>query len=146
MRRWLVWSLVAVVVLVGAVVGGVAVYRKVTYGDQYDAGHSAVAVSDGSVFTLVVRDRGASVGDNWSATVADPAIAEQIGSTLVADSLSDRVFGPADGGGAGERLITFKAKAPGTTTITLTNCFQGCDNDRRRAASSTVSWSVTVGS
>ncbi|MCP2328845.1 hypothetical protein HDA40_007352 [Hamadaea flava] len=144
MRRWLIWSLVAVVAVVGAVVGGVAVYRAATYGDRYDAEHSAVTVSDGSVFTLVVRDRGASVGDYWTATVADPAIAEQVGSELVADSLSDRVFGAAPGGGAGERLITFKATAAGTTTITLSNCFQGCDNDRRKAASSTVSWTVTV--
>ncbi|NUR70533.1 MAG: protease inhibitor I42 family protein [Hamadaea sp.] len=144
MRRWLVWSLVAVVVLVGAVIGGVAVYRKVTYGDRFDASRPTLTVSEGSRFTLVVRDRGASVGDYWTAEVNDPAIAEQVGSTLIADSLSDRVFGPADGGGKGQRLITFEAKATGTTTITLKNCFQGCDTDRRRAASSTVSWSVTV--
>jgi inhibitor of cysteine peptidase len=144
MRRWLVWSLVAVVVLVGAVVGGLAVYRKVTYGDRYAESQTSVTAGEGSVFTLVVPDRGASVGDLWTATVADPAVAEQVRSTLVADSLSDRLFGPAPGGGGGQRLITFKAKAPGTTTITLSNCFQGCGNERTRAESRQVSWSVTV--
>lgn len=76
-------------------------------------------------------------------------MAEQVRSTLIADSLSDRLFGPAPGsggGGGGQRLITFKAKSAGTTTITLSNCFQGCGNERTRALSRSVSWTVTVAS
>jgi hypothetical protein len=145
MRRWLVWSLVAVVVLVAAAIGGVTLYRQATYGHRYGGG-SAVSTDKGSVFTLVVRDRGASVGDRWTATVADPAIVEQIRSELVADSWHDRVFGANAGGNGGDRYITFKAKSAGTTTITLSNCFQGCDNDRTRGLSQTISSTVTVGS
>jgi hypothetical protein len=146
MRRWLAWSLVAVVLLVAAVVGGVASYRRVTYGSRYAEAKTSVSADKGSVFTLVVPDRGASVGDRWTAAVADPAVAEQVRSRLIADSLSDRLFGAALGGGGGQRLITFKAKSAGTTTITLSNCFQGCDNERTQADSRSVSWTVTVAS
>lgn len=142
-RRWMVWSLVAVVLVV-ATIGGVAIYRKATYGTRYGEAEQNVTTSVDSVFTLVVPDRGPSVGDYWTASADDPALAEQVRSTLIADNVIDRWFGPAIGGGAGQRLITFRAKAAGTTTITLTNCFQGCDNERTRAESRTVSWRVTV--
>jgi hypothetical protein len=144
MRRWLVWSLVAVVLIVAAMAGGIAVYRKATYGPRYGEAEQNIKTSVGSVFSVVVPDRGPSVGDRWTASAGDPAVAEQVRSTLVADSLMDRWFGPAPGGGGGQRLVTFRATAPGTTTITLTNCFQGCDNDRTRGESRTVRWSVTV--
>jgi len=143
-RRWLVWSLVAVVLVVAVVAGGVAIYRKSTYGSRYGETERSLTTSVGSLFTLVVPDRGPSVGDYWTAKADDPAVAEQVRSTLVADNLIDRWFGPAMGGGAGQRLITFRATAPGTTTITLDNCFQGCGNERTRAESRSVSWRVTV--
>jgi hypothetical protein len=144
MRRWLIWSLVAVVVLVAGVFAGLAIYRDAKYGTRYGESERTLSVASGEVFTLVVPDRGASVGDRWTASVSDGAVVAQVGSVLVADSLADRVFGPAPGGGGGQRLITFRAQNPGTATIVLSNCFQGCANERTRAASREVSWSVTV--
>jgi Chagasin family peptidase inhibitor I42 len=144
MPRWLIWSLVAVVLLVAGVVGGLAFYRNATYGARYGEGEQSVAVSAGDVFSLVVPDRGASVGDDWTASTMDDAVLAQTHSTLVADNLLDRWFGPAPGGGGGQRLFTFRAKTPGKAKITLTNCFQGCDTERTRAESRTVTWSVTV--
>jgi len=76
--------------------------------------------------------------------VADGAVAAQERSELIADSLRDRWFGAAPGGGRGDRLITFRAKAPGTTQITLTNCYRGCNSEETRAESRSVSWTVTV--
>lgn len=129
---------------VAGVWGGIALYRQATYGSRYAEQQSDVKASVGDVFTLVVRDRGGSIGDDWSASVADGAVAEQKNSELVADSLSDRWFGAAPGGGGGERLITFRAKAPGTTQITLTNCYRGCNTAENKAESRSVSWTVTV--
>ena len=67
-----------------------------------------------------------------------------MGSTLEMSKLKDRLFGPEPGGGEGQRLITFRATAPGAATVTLKNCFQGCYNDRTRAESREVRWTVTV--
>lgn len=144
MRRWPVRSLVALVLIVAVAAVGLAVYHKATCGDRFVESEQRVMVPADSVFTLVVPDRGASVGDRWTAGVDDAAIAEQIRSTLVADRLSDRLFGPTPGGGGGQRLITFRATAPGTTIITLSNCFQGCGDERTKAQSRSVSWTVTV--
>lgn len=144
MPRWLIWSLVAIVLVVAGVWGGVAWHSQATYGPRYHEQQQAVKASAGDVFSLVVRDRGGSVGDNWTASVTDGAVAQQERSELIADSLKDRWFGAAPGGGGGDRLITFRAKAPGTTQITLTNCYRGCDNQENRAESRSVSWTVTV--
>jgi hypothetical protein len=144
MPRWLIWSVVAIIVAAAGVWGGAAWVGQATYGPRYAEQQHDVKASVGDIFSLVVRDRGGSVGDDWTASVADGAVAEQKGSELIADSLVDRWFGAAPGGGAGERRITFRAKAPGTTRITLTNCYRGCATPQDRAESRSVSWSVTV--
>ncbi|HZM76597.1 MAG TPA: protease inhibitor I42 family protein [Candidatus Limnocylindrales bacterium] len=144
MPRWLIWSLVAVVLAVAGVWGGIALYRQATYGSRYAEQQRDVKASVGDVFTLVVPDRGPSVGDDWTAAVADAAIVTEEKSELIPDSLSDRWFGAAPGGGGGDRLITFRAKAPGTTKITLTNCYRGCQTAQDQAESRSVSWNVTV--
>jgi len=144
MPRWLIWLLVAVVLAAAGVWGGVVLYRQATYGSRYAEQQNDVKASVGDVFTLVVPDRGASVGDDWTASIADGAVVSQERSELIADSLRDRWFGAAPGGGGGDRLITFRAKAPGTTQITLSNCFQGCRDEQTRALSRSVSWTVTV--
>lgn len=145
MPRWLIWSVVALIVAVAGVWGGISLYREATYGPRYDEQQQNVTVSVGDVFSLVVPDRGGSVGDDWTASIADDAVAAQEGSELVADSLRDRLFGAAPGGGAGDRLITFRAKATGFTQITLTNCYRGCATEQDKAESRSVSWNVTVG-
>lgn len=144
MPRWLIWSLVVVVLAVAGVWGGIAVYRQATYGTRYAEQQRDVKASVGDVFTLVVPDRGPSVGDDWTATVADGAVVAQEKSELSPDSLRDRLFGAQPGGGGGDRLITFRATAPGTTEVTLNNCFQGCRDQRTKDLSRSVSWQVTV--
>ena len=129
---------------VAGVWGGITLYRQATYGSRYAEQQRDVKASVGDVFTLVVPDRGPSVGDDWTASVADAAIAEEEKSELVSDSLTDRWFGAAPGGGGGDRLITFRAKAPGTTQIKLTNCYRGCTTPENKAESREVSWNVTV--
>jgi inhibitor of cysteine peptidase len=143
-RRRAIWTLAAVVLVVAGSVGGMAVYRRATYGIKYGEHQPNVAVSEGGIFTIVVRDRGPSVGDNWTASVSDEATVSPIRSTLIPSSFLDPWFGPKKGGGGGQRLITFRAKAPGNATVTLRNCFQGCWDGRTRALSRSVSWSVSV--
>jgi hypothetical protein len=144
MPRWLIWSVVAIALAVAGVWGGIALYRQATYGPRYTEQQLDIKVSAGDIFTLVVQDRGPSVGDGWTASTADQAVVSQERSELIPDSLRDRWFGAQPGGGGGERLITFRAKAAGTTQITLSNCFQGCNNEQTRALSRSVSWNVTV--
>jgi hypothetical protein len=144
-RRWVVWwSLAAVVLIVAATAGSVVVYHKVTDGTLHGEPEQDIKTSAGSVFSLVVPDRGPSVGDGWSASASDAAVAEQVRSTVVADSLTGRWFGRPPRDELGQRRFTFRALAPGTTTITLTNCVRGCADERDRALSRTVSWNVTV--
>jgi hypothetical protein len=54
------------------------------------------------------------------------------------------LFGPDPGGGRGTTYFTFTADKPGTVTVPVTNCFQGCKDPDDQAASRTVTWSVTV--
>lgn len=147
-RRRLLWSVViavgAVAVVIGGVTGGFAIYRNVHFGHRYTESDRSVTVDQGDVFTLTVPDRGASVGDHWTATVDDPARATEVRSALISDSLYDRIFGPAIGGGGGHRLTTFRAGESGTTTITLANCFQGCHDPDKDAESRKVTWTITV--
>lgn len=144
MPRWLIWLVVAIIGTVAGVWGGTALNRQLTYGTRYTEQQKDVRVSVGDVFSLVVRDRGASVGDNWTATVAVGAVVSEEGTELIPDSLKDRLFGAAPGGGAGDRLIAFRAKAPGTTQITVANCYRGCATDENKAESRELSWTVTV--
>ncbi|MBF9133795.1 protease inhibitor I42 family protein [Plantactinospora sp. S1510] len=144
-RRIVLIGAVLVVVLIAVVaVAGPAVRRHLRYGTVLDRQTTSATVDLGDRFSVRVPDRGASVGDDWTAS-ADPADrVVLVGEERVSGSLLDRLFGPANGGGGGSRYFRFDAERAGQVTITVTNCFQGCRNDRTRAASETVTWTVTV--
>ncbi|GAA1808189.1 protease inhibitor I42 family protein [Planosporangium flavigriseum] len=142
-RRW-IWALAAVV-LVG--VAGVAVVTGVQrsrHGEVHNGGTTTVAVERSHRFSLAVPDRGASVGDHWTAAVAPDGVVTLVRSEQAAGNLLDRLIGPNIGGGAGTRYFVFDARRPGSATITLHNCFQGCGDDRTRSESRDVTWTVTV--
>jgi hypothetical protein len=143
-RRWWIWILAAVV-LVGLV--GVAVaegIQRTRYGDVHEEGAASVTVDRGHRFSLAVPDRGASVGDHWTAGVQAEGIATLAHSELIGGNIIDRVIGPANGGGAGTRYFVFDARRSGSVAITLHNCFQGCNSDRAREASRDAVWTVIV--
>lgn len=142
-RVVLIGAALAVLVVVAAVVG-LVVRRQLRYGTIVDRETASITVDVGDRFSLRVPDRGPSVGDRWSAS-ADPAdLVERVGDELVSDSLGDRLFGPALGGGGGVRYFRFDAKRAGRATITLSNCFQGCRTERTRAVSTTTVWTVII--
>jgi hypothetical protein len=134
----------AVVVVAAGALGGVTLYRRANYGTKYGEDRQSVTVSEGGLFTIVIRDRGPSVGDNWTPSVSDETTISLVRSTLIPSSFLDPWFGPKKGGGGGQRLFTFRAKGPGKATVTLRNCFQGCWDDRTRALSRAVIWNVSV--
>ncbi|NJC69065.1 protease inhibitor I42 family protein [Planosporangium thailandense] len=140
-RRW--WlSVLAAVAVIGLIGVGVArAVQRVRYGDIHTDGGSPVVAGPGHRFALAVPDRGASVGDHWTATVAPDGIVALVRSEQVAGNIVDRLIGPAVGGGAGTRYFVFAARRAGTVVITLHNCFRGCDRgaDRRDTV-----WAVTV--
>ncbi|MFC6017439.1 protease inhibitor I42 family protein [Plantactinospora solaniradicis] len=144
-RRIVLIGVALVVVLIAVVaVAGPAVRRNLRYGTVLDRETASATVDVGDPFSVRVPDRGASVGDDWTAS-ADPADrVALVGDELVSDSLIDRLFGAANGGGGGTRYFRFDAERAGQVTITVTNCFQGCGNERTRAASETVTWTVTI--
>jgi hypothetical protein len=144
-RPWWLVAAGAVVLLVAGAVLGPMVSDRVRYGAVYPADRLAVRVPAGARFSLAVTDRGASVGDRWEVTGPPGANVTFVRSELVMESLHDRLFGPAPGGGGGTRYFTYDARTAGHTTITLHNCFQGCDHPSRQALSSTLTWDVTVG-
>jgi hypothetical protein len=143
-RRWWLWIPVAVV-LVGLV--GVAVaqgVRRARYGDVHAGAGAAFAVDRGHRFSVAVPDRGASVGDHWTAAVAPEGVVALVRNEQVAHNIFDRLLGPAIGGGAGTRYFVFDARRADPVTITLHNCFQGCRDDSTRSESREVVWTVTV--
>jgi hypothetical protein len=137
-------AVVLVVAVVVAAVVGLLIRRNTRYGTVLDRRATSATVKVGDRFTLKVPDRGPSVGDNWSATAQPGDVVTLVEEELLSGSLTDRILGPADGGGGGNRYFLFDARRPGQVTITLTNCFQGCQTESARAASETVTWTVTV--
>ena len=119
-------------------------YRQASYGDRYGENERDIIVTPDALFTVVVPDRGSSAGDTWTASIIDAAVVSHEYSTLVANDLLGDWFSLAPAGHAGLRLITFRARTPGTTTIIVRNCYQGCDTWRTRAESRSVSWIVRV--
>ncbi|MEO3744694.1 protease inhibitor I42 family protein [Plantactinospora sp. B5E13] len=143
-RRVVSIVVVVVVLAVAAVVGAVLIRRQVVYGTVLDRSSTSATVEVGDRFTLKVRDRGPSVGDSWSATTEPGDVVTLVGDELISDSPIDRIFGANDGGGAGQHYFRFDAERAGQVTITLTNCVRGCQTERTRAASETLTWTVTV--
>lgn len=119
-------------------------YRQASYGDQYGENEREITVTPDALFTVVVPDRGLSVGDTWTAFITDSAVVSKEYSTLVADDLFGSWFSLAPAGDGGQRLITFRARTPGKTLITVRTCSQGCDTGHSRAKSRSVSWIVRV--
>jgi hypothetical protein len=142
--RVVLWCVLAVVVVAGVWWAGVGVYRHYVYGSVFTESHLTVTVDRGERFSLRVPDRGASVGDAWSAH-ADPAdVVSAKGKHIRPRSPLDRLGAPRLGGGQGTDYFLYDAKAKGTTKVTLTNCFQGCDHPSNQAESRTVTWTITV--
>ena len=145
MRRVLLWSLAVVITLAGATWAALTLHDQATYGSELTETTRTPTLNQGDRFSLAVPDRGASVGDSWTAAVAPDGIVTATGNRKVMSNVWDRIFGPAMGGGAGTRYFTFTADNPGAATVTLSNCFQGCHDDYTRGVSRTVSWTITVG-
>jgi hypothetical protein len=104
-----------------------------------------VVVHLGERFSLAVPDRGASVGDEWSATVAPAGLLSAGFSRQVPGNPMDRAFGSQLGGGAGTRYFPYTAKQRGTVTVQLANCFQGlCRIRQANPNDRQVSWRITV--
>jgi hypothetical protein len=143
-RRVVSIVVVVAVLAVAAALGGALIRRHVVYGTVLDASSPSVTVKVGDRFSLKVPDRGPSVGDRWSATAEPDGVVTLVGDELISNSLSDRLFGPSIGGGGGKHYFRFDAERAGQVTVTLTNCFQGCWDERTRAESTTVTWTVTV--
>jgi hypothetical protein len=142
-RRW--WIFVPAAVIVLGLAGYLAVrgVQRARYGEVHAEG-TAVAVGQGDRFSLAVPDRGASVGDHWTLSMQPEGVVVPVRSQLIAGNIVDRILGPAPGGGSGTRYFVLDARRAGTATVTLHNCFQGCHDERTRAASRDVTWTVTV--
>lgn len=136
--------LAVVLLLVAGGAGGYALWRHLTYGTVATEDDPVVRVDAGDRFSIAVPDRGASVGDWWTVKSSPEGPVALRGERMVPSNLSDRLFGPNPGGGGGTRYFVFDAKKPGTVTITLHNCFQGCRDAQSDGLSRTVEWQVTV--
>jgi predicted secreted protein len=90
--------------------------------EQWQAVDTEATVEDGEEFTVVVSSN-PTTGDDWRvADGFDTAVVRY----LYEDFESDDPSGQAAGAG-GTTFLTFRAVGPGTTTITLENCFQCTD-------------------
>ena len=137
-RRWTFWFLVCLALTGAGIPGGTTLYRQANYGDRYGEDERDITVTTGALFSVVVADRGLPAGDRWTASIADTAVVSPEYSALVADGMFGGWFGLAAGGDGGQRLITFRARALGRTTITVRN------TGRTQAQSRFVRWTVHV--
>lgn len=137
---------IPVAVIVLGLAGFLAVrgIQRARYGEVHAEGTAVVAVGQGDRFSLAVPDRGASVGDHWTLSTQPGGVLNPVRTQLIAGNIVDRVLGPAPGGGGGTRYFVFDARRAGTVKVTLHNCFQGCHDERTRAASRDVTWTVSV--
>jgi hypothetical protein len=134
-----------VALLVVMVLAGTTLADRLHYGTVADRDTTALTVRVGDRFSLTVPDRGASVGDHWTAATDPAGVVSLAGDEQVTDNPAGRLVGPLLGGGAGTRYFLFDARRAGQTRITLSNCFQGCRYADTQAASIKVTWTVTVG-
>lgn len=145
MRRVLWWSLAVVVIVAAVGWATLALRERATFGTKISEEELTVTVGRGDRFSLAVPDRGASVGDSWSATIIPEGVLDPVDDRKVMSNVWDRLVGPDAGGGAGTRYFTYRAEGPGTARVTLTNCFRGCQDDYSLGVSRSVTWTVTVG-
>jgi hypothetical protein len=143
--RRVLWTVAAVVVLAaGATWGGLAWHQHATYGTVVREDQKTLTVDRGDRFSLAVPDRGASVGDSWSSSVGPGGVLTPVDNRMVMSNLADRVFGPLAGGGAGTRYFIYDGDRSGRATVTVANCFQGCDHPTKAAESRSITWTITV--
>jgi hypothetical protein len=124
--------------------GGVAVYRHHVYGTVLTESRLTATVGVGDRFSLAVPDRGASVGDAWSARAGAGTVVSAQGRRTRPKSPLDRFGAPRLGGGQGTTYFLYDATAAGSAQVTLTDCFQGCDHPVNQAQSRSVTWTITV--
>ncbi len=87
---------------------------------EFTVGDTSVRVEPGDTFVIAVDDN-ASVGDLWSvSTEPDAEVVSADGDHFVSDTDEDVA------GGGGTRYFEFTARASGSTSIELRNCFRGC--------------------
>lgn len=150
--RRLFWVVVVVLVLSGITWAGLAIRQNVVYGEVFTEEKLTASVEIGDRFSLAVPDRGASVGDHWTAQTAPGAgltfIEERVSSGIIG-AIIDATSEPLVGGGGGTRFFTYEATERGTVTVTLSNCFQGCDPARNATFQNdtetrSVVWTITV--
>jgi hypothetical protein len=140
----LLWSVIALVLWVGIVWAAIAVRREVIFGEIHLEADTTVTVDRGDRFSLAVRDRGPSVGDHWTLSVAGTDVLTRVEERHVSSALLPQFGEPLMGGGDGTLYVIFTGAKKGTTTVTLSNCFQGCRSDDSRGLSRSVTWTVTV--
>ncbi len=143
-RRWWVFVVVALLLAGLAALAVSRSVRRAHFGTVHGENDTVISAGRGDRFSLAVPDRGASVGDRWTADVEPGGVVALRTSEHISDSLLDRVFGPGLGGGAGTRYFVFEATNSGSATIRLRNCFQGCHPESPSPESRTVVWTVTV--
>jgi hypothetical protein len=142
---WIVlWSVAAVVLGAALNWGAVELRHHVVFGTVFDESDLTVTVQKGERFSLSVPDRGASVGDKWSATVEPAGSLITVENRMVMSNLLDRIFGPQAGGGAGTRYFIYTANVQGSATVKLFDCFQGgCDQPGDKISRG-VTWEITI--
>ncbi len=138
------WCVIAVVLWVGAGLGAITLHRHFRFGAIHTQAVKTITADRGDRFSIAVRDLGGSVGDHWTQSVQPGTGLRFVEDHMVPASISDRVVGPAMGGGGGTRYFVYEADAVGTWTITLSNCFQGCMPGRDDTRTGSVAWTVTV--
>jgi inhibitor of cysteine peptidase len=143
--RRALWTVALTVVLAAAATwGGFAWHRHATYGTIAGEDRTSLTVARGDRLSLAVPDRGPSVGDSWSAVMAPDGVLTQVDNRMIMSSLADRIFGPLTGGGGGTRYFIYEADHSGAASVTVSNCFQGCDHPGKTAESRRITWRITV--
>ena len=104
---------------------------------------TTIKVAVGEKFGIRVKEN-ASIGDAWRLVSApDPSILKDEGNSYKADSAE-----PMPGSG-GQREFKFKARATGTTTVTLFDCYRcsgaGEVSPENSAYAKRITFTVTVG-
>ena len=139
--RIVLWSAAAVLLVGGLTWGGVALHRYETYGTEFTESDLTVTVDAGDRFSLAVLDRGASVGDGWSAEPG--ALLTPQGSSVRYDSLLADIGEKPAGCCQGTRYFVFDTEATGRTQVTLTNRFRG-GRKPSHPENRSVTWQITV--
>lgn len=117
---------IAVMAVSGCQSGAVAHGAPADHGTEFGLG-SHIAVHPGEHFSIAIKQN-SSTGESWSVKQQpDPAIATPAGHDFMASN------GGAIGGG-GTQYFTYTAGSAGKSTITLLDCFRGCQKGKTAPA------------